>query len=62
MFALSCVLNCAWLVLWHYERFALTLIVMLGWWKLIAIYQHLNIGYREHRNGKMAYMCLSACI
>ncbi|MDY0091473.1 MAG: tryptophan-rich sensory protein [Candidatus Vecturithrix sp.] len=47
-FALSCVLNCAWLVLWHYERFALTLIVMLGLvGSLIAIYQHLNIGYRR---------------
>ncbi len=47
-FVLSCVLNCAWLVLWHYERFVLTFIVMLGLLgSLIAIYQHLNIGYRR---------------
>lgn len=47
-FALSCVLNCAWLVLWHYEQFALTFIVMLGLLgSLLVIYQRLNIGRRR---------------
>ena len=47
-FALSCVLNCAWLILWHYEQFALTFIVMLGLLgNLAIIYQRLNIGRRR---------------
>jgi hypothetical protein len=29
-FVLSCVANCAWLVLWHYERLPLSLLVMVG--------------------------------
>jgi hypothetical protein len=45
LFALSCLANIAWLFLWHYEQFALTLIAMfslLG--LLIALYVRLGSG------------------
>jgi len=44
-FALSCVLNCLWIVLWHYLLFPATLVVMLALLgTLIVIYQRLAIG------------------
>ncbi len=45
LFALSCLANIAWLFLWHYEQFVLTLVAMfslLG--LLIAIYLILRVG------------------
>ena len=30
LFIISCVLNIAWIYLWHYEKFSLTVIVMVG--------------------------------
>jgi benzodiazapine receptor len=45
LFALSCLANIAWIFLWHYEQFVLTLVAMfslLG--LLIAIYLRLGIG------------------
>jgi benzodiazapine receptor len=45
LFALSCVANSAWIFLWHYEVFELTLVAMLGLLlSLIAIYLRLDIG------------------
>lgn len=45
LFALSCVANALWLILWHYEVFLLTLAAMLTLLLvLIAIYLRLNIG------------------
>lgn len=45
LFALSCLANIAWLFLWHYERFPLTLVAMLTLLLLlIAIYLRLDIG------------------
>jgi benzodiazapine receptor len=45
LFALSCVANIAWIFLWHYEIFALTLVAMLALLLLlIAIYLRLDIG------------------
>ena len=45
LFALSCVANSAWIFLWHYEFFELTLVVMFGLLlSLIAIYLRLDIG------------------
>ncbi|MDY7078003.1 MAG: TspO/MBR family protein [Chloroflexota bacterium] len=45
LFALSCLANVAWLLLWHYEQFALTVITMLMLLlSLIAIYLRLKIG------------------
>ncbi len=45
LFALSCVANIAWLFLWHYEVFPLTLVAMLALLLLlIAIYLRLDIG------------------
>ena len=45
LFALSCVANVAWLFLWHYEIFPLTLVAMLTLLlSLIAIYLRLGIG------------------
>jgi len=44
-FALSCGLNCLWIVLWHYEQFPATLVVMLALLgTLIVIYQRLYQG------------------
>jgi hypothetical protein len=45
LFALSCLANVAWLFLWHYELFALTVIAMLALLlTLIAIYLRLDVG------------------
>jgi benzodiazapine receptor len=45
LFALSCAANIAWLFLWHYEVFPLTLVAMLALLLLlIAIYLRLDIG------------------
>jgi len=45
LFALSCVANSAWIFLWHYEFFELTLVAMfLLLLSLIAIYLRLDIG------------------
>jgi benzodiazapine receptor len=45
LFALSCLANIAWLFLWHYEVFPLTLVAMLALLLLlIAIYLRLAIG------------------
>ena len=45
LFALSCVANIAWIFLWHYEVFPLTLVAMLSLLLLlIAIYLRLGIG------------------
>jgi benzodiazapine receptor len=45
LFALSCVANIAWLFLWHYNLFSLTLVAMLALLALlILIYLRLEIG------------------
>lgn len=45
LFALSCAANVAWLFLWHYEVFPLTIVAMVALLLLlIAIYQRLRIG------------------
>jgi benzodiazapine receptor len=45
LFALSCLANSAWIFLWHYEYFPLTVAVMLTLLlSLIAIYVRLDIG------------------
>lgn len=47
-FLLSCAANCAWLVLWHYEYFALTMLAMLALlFSLIVIYVRLQVGRRD---------------
>lgn len=48
LFALSSVANSAWLIFWHYEQYALTLIMMVTLLlTLIAIYLRLDIGRAE---------------
>lgn len=45
LFVLSCAANIAWLFLWHYEQFVLTLVAMVVLLlSLIAIYLRLEIG------------------
>jgi hypothetical protein len=45
LFALSCVANVAWLFLWHYERFPLTIVAMGALLLLlIGVYVRLGIG------------------
>jgi benzodiazapine receptor len=47
LFALSCVANMAWLFCWHYNQFALSVVVMLALLGLlIAIYLRLEIGIK----------------
>jgi len=47
-FALSCVFNALWLFCWHYERFGLSVLVMLALLAtLIAAYLRLNVGRRN---------------
>lgn len=46
LFAVSCLANIAWLFLWHYEVFPLTLVAMVALLLLlIAIYLRLDIGH-----------------
>ncbi len=46
LFAFSCVANIAWIFLWHYEVFVLTLVAMLALLLLlIAIYLRVGIGH-----------------
>jgi len=53
LFALSCAANVAWLFLWHYEIFPLTIIAMVALLLLvIAIYQRLRIGQTEVPTGE----------
>ena len=45
LFALSCLANVAWLLLWHYERFPLTMVAMGGLLLLlIGVYLRLGVG------------------
>jgi hypothetical protein len=45
LFALSCVANCSWIFLWHYNFVSLSLVAMIGiLLTLIAIYRRLEIG------------------
>lgn len=47
-FIISCVFNCAWLFAWHYEQFALCIVLMLALLgSLIMIYKAINTGYGE---------------
>jgi benzodiazapine receptor len=51
LYALSCLANSAWIFLWHYERFAWTLVVMIVLLlSLIAIYLRVGIGRRRVSN------------
>jgi hypothetical protein len=48
LFILSSIANCAWIFLWHYELFALTLLAMFTLLvSLILIYLRLGIGSRD---------------
>lgn len=52
-FVLSCGANAVWLILWHYEQFVLTFIVMLGLLaSLLMIYRRLNSGRRRVTGGE----------
>jgi hypothetical protein len=52
-FVASSVFNMIWIVLWHYEQFVLTLILMLGLLiSLIAIYVRLGVGRRKVSAGE----------
>lgn len=45
LFALSCLLNAVWILCWHYNLFALSLVVMLALLAtLIVIYRRLDVG------------------
>lgn len=52
LFALSCLANSAWIFLWHYGYYVLTLVVMVSLLLLlIAIYRRLGIGREPARGG-----------
>lgn len=45
VFFLSCLANASWIVAWHYEQVALSVMIMLGLlFSLITIYERLQIG------------------
>lgn len=44
LFAVSCILNAAWIVFWHYEQLPLSLLVMAG---LLISLIYINIGLKE---------------
>jgi hypothetical protein len=53
LYALSCLANSAWIFLWHYELFPLTLLAMLALLGLlIAIYLNLGIGRTPASSGE----------
>jgi hypothetical protein len=53
LFVVSCVANAVWIVLWHYEFFAFTLIAMfILLTSLVAIYLTLDIGWSRVSAGK----------
>lgn len=58
LFALSCVANIAWLFLWHYEYFVLTVVAMLTLLLLlITIYLRLQIG--RNQVGRIEQWCVN---
>jgi hypothetical protein len=48
LFALTCALNAAWIVFWHYEQLPLSLLVMAG---LLISLIYINIGLKEVEPG-----------
>ena len=63
LFALSCLANMAWLFLWHYELFLLTLVAMIALLLLlIAIYLRLGIGRTVVSTGERWLVHLSFSI
>lgn len=53
LFALSCFVNAAWLFAWHYQRFVLSVALMLALLgSLIALYLLLGIGRAPRREGQ----------
>ena len=52
-FAISCACNLVWLVLWHWEQFPLTEVLMVGLLaSLIVLYVRLGIGRRKVSTGE----------
>ena len=53
LFAISCVLNVGWIIAWHYEFVAISVVIMLALLlTLIAIYLRLNIGSSSAPSGE----------
>jgi hypothetical protein len=49
-FATSCILNCTWILVWHYEKLTLSLIVMIGLLtSLIMIYSRIQKTDFQHK-------------
>ncbi len=47
-FALSCLLNALWIIVWHYEKISLSVLVMLG---LLAVLVFINLQLRNQSPG-----------
>ncbi len=47
-FALSCLLNALWIIVWHYEKLSLSVLVMLG---LLAVLVYINLQLRDQPSG-----------
>lgn len=47
-FALSCLLNTLWIIVWHYEKLSLSVLVMLG---LLAVLVYINLQLRNQPPG-----------
>ncbi len=57
LFALSCVFNAAWLFCWHYERFALSVLVMLAL-LVTLILAYLRLDVARAQTGKAEKWCV----
>jgi benzodiazapine receptor len=59
LFIVSCIINICWLLLWHYEMIAASVILMLGLlFTLIAIYTRLGIGVEKVQRNEMLFVHL----
>ena len=59
LFIVSCIINICWLLLWHYEMIAASVILMLGLlFTLIIIYTRLGIGVEKVQRNEVLFVHL----
>ena len=59
IFIVSCIINICWLLLWHYEMIAVSVILMLGLLlSLITLYTRLGVGVEKVQRSEMLFVHL----
>ena len=59
LFIVSCIINICWLLLWHYQMIAASVVLMLGLlFTLITIYTRLGIGVEKVQRNEMLFVHL----